>query len=69
MSKLFSRTVLQCVFCRRRIPRERLEALPDVRTCVDCSDEQPRTANDVDLDGAGDRTDMARTVSQPRGER
>ena len=30
--------VQKCVSCKCDIPAERLEALPDTRTCVNCSD-------------------------------
>jgi len=29
----------QCVWCKKEIPQERLEVLPDTDTCVKCSRE------------------------------
>jgi hypothetical protein len=35
---------MQCIHCPNEIPPERLEALPETRTCVNCSDVQPYKA-------------------------
>lgn len=39
---------MKCEECGKDIPKGRLEALPDTRTCVGCSQEVPR---EVDPDG------------------
>jgi RNA polymerase-binding transcription factor DksA len=31
-----------CAFCRKPIPAARLEALPDIDTCVACATKRPR---------------------------
>jgi RNA polymerase-binding transcription factor DksA len=31
-----------CSFCRKPIPAARLEALPDIDTCVACATKRPR---------------------------
>jgi len=31
---------MKCAKCKRKIPKERLKALPDTKTCVKCSDVQ-----------------------------
>lgn len=32
-----------CIYCGKKIPQARLDALPHTDTCVKCSDEQLRT--------------------------
>ena len=33
---------MNCVKCSKKIPKERLKALPDTKTCVKCSDVMPK---------------------------
>ena len=41
-----------CVQCGDKIPRERLAILPDAVLCVRCVTVKPRTADDIEIDGA-----------------
>ena len=34
-------TRMKCKYCGQKIPALRLEAIPGVATCIDCSDEKP----------------------------
>ena len=43
--------VVICEECGARILTGRLEALPDTKVCIGCSDVLPKTAGDLDLDG------------------
>ena len=57
-----------CKACLRQIPEGRIEAIPDVDTCIYCSRVMPRTIADVEVDGP-DNVDMVHAVTQtPRGE-
>lgn len=40
-----------CKECGKVIPAIRLMVLPDTETCVSCSEEEPITATQEDLDG------------------
>lgn len=44
-----------CSRCGKRIPRERLEALPDTEYCRDCSTVRAKTVLDIETDGADPR--------------
>lgn len=32
---------MNCIFCGKRIPAERLKILPNTESCVECSQEKP----------------------------
>lgn len=51
-----------CYHCSKPIPIERLEALPDTQTCIDCSSTKPYNENDLDV-ACSPREDMIRAVS------
>lgn len=42
---------VECSVCGRKIPKARLDALPDTKVCIKCSHVQPKTIADVDVDG------------------
>lgn len=46
---------MRCEKCGDKIPQERLDILPNTRTCVRCSDERPR--DDVEIDEASNLED------------
>ena len=50
-----------CIYCGKKIPQARLEALPHTDTCVACSDEQIR--NDVAPDVASEE-DLVRAAQR-----
>jgi RNA polymerase-binding transcription factor DksA len=49
LERIRQKTYGTCQECRKEIPRERLDALPDTRYCVDCArksqDQAPRADN------------------------
>ena len=48
---------LQCEFCGKKIPPERLEILPETNTCVECSQTQPYSeAEVIGLNGETDES-------------
>lgn len=53
----------RCETCGKPIPNGRLEALPNTRTCVGCSDVRPYDESMLDLDGP-DITDVIRSSQQ-----
>jgi RNA polymerase-binding transcription factor DksA len=54
-----------CSLCGAKIPKGRLEALPDTAVCIGCSTEERRT--DVEPDGPSGE-DLRRSVEAPDKE-
>jgi len=52
---------MKCEKCGERIPKGRLDVLPDTKVCVRCSGGKRRTIDDVEID-VPDREEMARCV-------
>lgn len=58
-----------CRVCQRKIPKERLEALPGVDTCVDHSSAKAKTVDDVETCGSDHRDLLRSNQSTSRGDR
>ena len=55
---------MNCSKCNEEIPQERLEVLPDTKSCVKCSDTKPYVASAHDGE-----LNIARTEEEKRRQR
>ena len=58
-----SRSLRSCELCGKRIPPERLRLLPGTRRCVRCSEERPKTIDQVPVD----ETDLRERIASAEG--